>query len=190
MTGALGGRKAEGSRLQLRELHARRLGDKQAIVRLLKAIANGDVLPMGPAKSVGELEFCEADVATFFSSKSVEAGLTVQALAVATGWKWESVSHWIDVGLLESVPAVLRGQPCRVVMPAHLIKFSQNYVPLATLARSLNVRSSELLERMGAIELFGGKPLPSGAVRGALVRLSDLGRAALLPLIAGHASTS
>lgn len=170
-----------GNCLQFKELHARRLGDKKAILRLLKAIAAGDVRARVPAKTVGELEFLEADVATYFSSKSVDAGLTVQALSVATGWKWESISHWIDEGLLESVPAVLRGQPCRVVLPEHLIKFSGTYVPLASLAHALNARSSELLERLGNIKIFGGKPLQSGAVRGALVRLSDLAQAALLP---------
>lgn len=183
MSGTLREEGGDGKRLQLRELNARRLGDKQAIVRLLKAIANGDVLALKRAKSVGELEYMEADVATFFSSKSVEAGLTVQALATATGWKWESISHWIHAGLLESVPAVLRGQPCRVILPEHLIKFTQTYVPLASLAHSLKTRSSSLLERLGGIELLGGKALPGGAMRGALVRLSDLASAALKPAI-------
>ena len=181
MEGTLRSAADDGGRLKLQELHARKLGDKQAILRLFKAIAAGDVRPMGRAKSMGELEFLEADVATYFSSKSVDAGLTVQALAVATGWKWESISHWIDEGLLESVPAVLRGQPCRVVLPEHLIKFSGTYVPLTSLAHALNARSSELRERLGSIKIFGGKPLQSGAVRGALIRLSDLAQAALLP---------
>lgn len=189
MTGALRDGCEEEGCLQLRELHARKLGDKQAIVRLLKAIANGDVRPVARAKSLGELEFLQADVAAFISSKTVEAGLTVQALSKATGWKWESISHWIEEGLLESAPAMLRGQPCRVVLPEHLLKFSGSYVPLSSLAHSLNTRSSDLLERLGNIELVGGKPLSSGAVRGALVRLSDLAQAALLPpLSRGNAS--
>lgn len=189
MTGALRDGCAEEGRLQLRELHARKLGDKQAIVRLLKAIANGDVRPVARAKSLGELEFLQADVAAFISSKTVDAGLTVQALAKATGWKWESISHWIDEGFLESAPAMLRGQPCRVVLPEHLLKFSGTYIPLSSLAHSLNARSSDLLERLGNIELVGGKPISSGAVRGALVRLSDLAQAALLPpLSRGNAS--
>lgn len=183
MEGALRDGCSNGVRLRLRELHARKLGDQQAIVRLLKAIANGDIRAMGGAESVGELEFLQVDVATFFSSTTVEAGLSVQALSKATGWKWESISHWIDQGLLESVPAVLRGQPCRVVMPEHLIKFSQTYVPLASLARSLNARSSQLLDRLGNIEMLGGKALPGGARRGGLVRLADLAAAALRPAV-------
>lgn len=181
---------SDGERLQLRDLNARKLGDRQAIVRLLKAIEKGDVRPVGRSGSVGDLEFLQADVATFFDSKAVEAGLSVQALSKATGWKWESISHWINEGLLESVPTILRGQPCRVVLPEHLIKFSSNFVPLASLAHSLNARSSELLERLGSIKTFGGKPLPNGAVRGALVRLSDLAQAALLPALREEARSA
>jgi len=183
MSGVLCSSDERGGRLLLRELHARRLGDKQAIVRLLRAISSGDVLPLKRAPSVGELEYLESDVATFFASKSVDAGLTVQALAQATGWKWESISHWIDQGLLESVPAVLRGQSCRVVLPEHLIRFSQTFVPLASLAHSLNARSSQLLDRLGDIEVLGAKALPGGARRGGLVRLADLAAAALRPAV-------
>lgn len=181
----LGGRLRErgndAERLQLKELQVRKLGDKKAIVRLFKAVESGDVLPVARAKSVGELEFLRSDVATFFSATTVEAGMTVQALSNSTGWKWESISHWIDEGLLGSAPAVLRGQPCRVVLPEHLIQFSSKYVPLATLAQSLGSRSSELRERLGSIEMLGARPLANGAVRGALIRLSDLAQAALLP---------
>lgn len=181
LTGALRVGKCEREWIQLKELHARRLGDKQSIVRLLKAIHSGEVRPLARVTCVGDLTFLRSEVATFFSSKAVEAGLSVHALSRATGWKWESISHWIDEGLLEAEPAVLRGQPCRIVMPEQLIKFSSTYVPLSSLAHSVNARSSELLERLGSIKTFGGKPLPGGAVRGALVRLSDLAQAALLP---------
>jgi len=75
----------------------------------------------------------------------------------------------------------LQPQPYRVVLPEHLIKLLVTYVPLASLAHSLNVRSSDLVERLGDIETLGGKPLANGAVREALVRLSDLSLAALLP---------
>ena len=37
----------------------------------------------------------------------------------------ESIAHWIDEGLLESHEIVLRGQPCRVVMPEQLLAFSR-----------------------------------------------------------------
>ncbi|MBD2222562.1 TniQ family protein [Calothrix sp. FACHB-1219] len=176
------------ARVRLNELEIRRLGDKQAMARLFAAIASGDIRPLNVAETVGDFEFLESDVQTFFSSRSTEAGLTIQALSEATGWKWESISHWVNEGLLESVPGVLRGQPCRVVMPEHLVRFSQTYVTLSSLAHSIGARPSELLERLGSVKVFGGKPLPSGAMRGGLVRLADLATAALQPgLVRGAA---
>lgn len=178
----------DDARVRINELQIRRLGDKQAMSRLFAAIASGDIRPLNVAETVGDFEFLESDVRTFFSSRSTEAGLTLQALSEATGWKWESISHWVNEGLLESVPGVLRGQPCRVVMPEHLVRFSQTYVTLSSLAHSIDARPSELLERLGAVEVFGGKPLPSGAMRGGLVRLADLATAALQPgLVRGAA---
>jgi hypothetical protein len=179
MSGALRDGQGDERRLKLRELHARRLGDKQAIVRLLQAIANGNVLPLERAKTVGELEFLESDMATFFSSKVVDAGLSVQALSKTTGWKWESISHWIDKGLLDSERAVLRGQPCRVVSPEQLLKFTQTYLPLADLARLAGTKASSLFDKLGGVTVLGGKPLPNGAQRGGLVRMADLVQLAL-----------
>lgn len=168
-----------GARLRLKELNARRLGDKKAILRLLNAIAAGDVRALGPATSVGDLEYLEADVATYFSSKAVDSGLTVQALAKATGWKWESISYWIGEGLLESETAVLRGQPCRLVTPQQLLKFTQTYLPLANLAQMAGTKASSLFDKLGGITVLGGKPLPNGTQRGGLVRMADLVRLAL-----------
>lgn len=170
-----------GERIALKEFTSRRMGDKKAIQAALQAILRGGIACIGGAEKVGGLQYRLSDVRQHFSTPILESGLSVHQLAKLTGWKWESVSYWIDEGLLDSVPVVLRGQPCRVVLPEHLIKFHSTYVPLTTLAHSLNARSSELLERLGGIETLGGKPLASGAVRGALVRLSDLAQAALLP---------
>jgi hypothetical protein len=36
-----------------------------------------------------------------------------------------------------------------------------------------------LIESLGGLEILGGKPLPNGSQRGALVRLADLTRLAL-----------
>lgn len=70
-------------------------------------------------------------------------------------------------------------------MPEQLLAFSRTYVPLATLAHTLDSKSSAVLERLGSIPLLGGKLLPNGAVRGALVRLADLAQAALRPALRG-----
>jgi hypothetical protein len=105
--------------------------------------------------------------------------LSVQALSKVTGWKWESIDHWIEAGLLQANNIMLRGQPCRVVMPDQLLNFCRAYLPLADLARELKSKSSAMAERLKGIEVVGSQLLPSGQRRGGLVRIGDLARLAL-----------
>jgi len=173
--------KTSESTIALRDLNSRNVGDKRAIQSVLRAIHGGELCAVAGGERIGSYRFKVSEVKRYFGRPVLEAGLSVNQLAKLTGWKWETVRHWIDEGLLESHEILLRGQLCRVVMPEQLLAFSQTYVPLTTLAHALDSRSSALLERLGEIRLLGGKPLPSGAVRGALVRMSDLAHAALLP---------
>ncbi|WP_156053845.1 hypothetical protein [Thiomonas sp. OC7] len=105
--------------------------------------------------------------------------MSMQRLAKFTGWKWESIAHWVSLGLLESQQIMLRGQPCQVVSPQQLLVFRQTYVPLADLARAMGTRPSALAELLTGVEIVGAKPLPNGLRRGGLVRMSDLGQLAV-----------
>ncbi len=160
------------------ELTSRRMGDKTAIQSVMRAIYSGEVRSVGSAKQLGKLQFKLTQVKQFFGTPVLEHGLAVNQLSKKTGWKWESISHWIELGLLESETITLRGQPCRVVTPEHLLRFTQQFIPLADLAKNIGCKSSVLMDQLD-VELLGGKPLPNGMQRGALVRLSDLTRLAL-----------
>lgn len=172
----------EGRRIALRELSSRRAGDKKAITAALRAIAAGEIRPVGASESVGGLQFPMAEVARHFSRPTLDAGLSVQALSELTGWKWESINHWIEAGMLESDDIVLRGQSCRVVMPSQLLDFCRTYIPLADLAREVASKSSAMHDRLQGIEVVGSQLLPSGQQRGGLVRIGDLARVALSKL--------
>lgn len=169
----------EGRRIALRELTSRRAGDKKAITAALLAIASGDIRPFGPAETVGGLQYPMTEVSRHFSRPLVDAGLSVQALSTVTGWKWESIDHWIEAGLLGSNNIILRGQPCRVVMPDQLLAFCRAYIPLADLAKEVGSKSSAMPERLRGIEVVGSLVLPGGQRRGGLVRMGDLARVAL-----------
>lgn len=169
----------EGGRIALRELTGRRVGDHKSIGAALRAIASGEIKPVAKGKLVGSTLYPLAHVGRYFSSPLLDAGLSIQALSKLAGWKWESVSHWMDVGLLESSRVTLRGQPCRVVMPVHLLEFLRTYVPLADVAQKVGSKSSALVERLEGIEILGAKPLPGGHRRGGLLRVADLARLAL-----------
>ncbi len=165
---------------------SRRMGDRRAIESLMEAVANGDVKAVTHAPTLGGMSFLRADVSQYFGTPLLEAGMSIQQLAKATGWKWESISHWVEEGLLKSESVQRRGQPCRVVLPHQLLEFRQAYVPLADLARAMGTKSSALSRLLPRVELVGAKQLPDGAMRGGLIRIGDLGRLAILGARAGH----
>lgn len=161
------------------ELTSRRMGDKQAIRTAMQAASTGELLPVVKGRQLGQIGFLRCEVRAYFGTPLLEAGLAINQLSNLTGWKWESINHWIELGLLDSNSIILRGQSCKVVSPEQLLSFARTYVPLADLARSLDSRSSFLIERLSDLEILGGKPLPNGTQRGALIRLADLAKLAV-----------
>lgn len=165
---------------------SRRMGDKQAIQAAMRAISDGQVRAINRGRRLGEMQFSRDEVAAYFGTPLLEAGMSIQQLSKLTGWKWESIANWIETGLLASRDIMHRGRPCRVVLPHHLLAFRQTYVPLADLARGMGTKSSALLRLLPGIELVGAKQLPGGAVRGGLVQIAELGRLAIIGAKAGH----
>lgn len=170
---------ATGELMGFAEMTSRRLGDNTAIQNLMRAIRSGEVRAQGAADTVGELQYRLADVRRFFGTPLLEAGLSVSQLAKLTGWKHESIDHWIESGLLESFPIVLRGQPCRVVMPAQLLAFNRTYMPVSDLAKLVGSRSSFMSRRLAQIGVIPGKATSEGTQRGMLVRLTDVAAMAM-----------
>lgn len=177
---------SEDDKLTWAELSSRRMGDKRAIQDVMRAIAEGSVKAVARGPRLGDMVFRRTDVASYFGTPLLEAGMSIPQLSRFTGWKWESISHWIDLGLLESESIVLRGQTCRVVLPHQLLAFRQTYVPLADLARGIGTKSSALSKLLSGVDMVGAKQLTSGAARGGLVRLADLCRLAVLGARAGQ----
>ena len=167
----------------LGELTSRRMGDKSALQNLFGAMVNGDIQNVGGRSGeIGSLRYRLEDIHKYFGTPMLEAGLTLNQLTKLTGWKYESVGHWIESGLLEAQSIMLRGQRCRVVMPGQLLRFTQTYIPLADLAKTMGSRPSALSMHLSAIDIVGGKPLDNGHQRGGLVRLGDLAHWSLLGL--------
>lgn len=176
----------DDEKLTWAELTSRRMGDRQAIQSVMQAIAEGKVKAIARGRRLGDMAFRRNDVTSYFGTPLLEAGMSIHQLSKFTGWKWESISHWIDEGLLESQSIVLRGQACRVVLPHQLLAFRQTYVPLADLARGMGTKSSALSRLLSGIELVGVQQLPGGAGRGGLIRIAELGRLAVIGARAGQ----
>jgi len=177
---------SDGETLTWAELSSRRMGDKRAIQSAMQAIADGRVKTVQVGKKLGDCVFLRDDVTQFFGTPLLEAGMSIQQLSKLTRWKWESISYWIEEGLLESESIQLRGRPCRVVLPHQLLAFRQSYVPLADLARGMGTKSSAGTKLLPGIELIGARPLPDGAARGGLIKMAELGRLAVIGAKAGN----
>ncbi len=156
------------------------MGDKRAIQSAMQAIADGRIKAVRSGKTLGACVFRRDDVTEYFGTPLFEAGMSIQQLSKLTGWKWESISYWIEEGLLESESIQLRGRPCRVVLPHQLLAFRQAYVPLADLARGMGTKSSALTKLLPGIELIGARPLSDGVSRGGLIKMAELGRLAII----------
>ncbi|WP_431274646.1 TniQ family protein [Variovorax ureilyticus] len=130
----------EGRRIAVRELTARYVGDKKALASAFQAIASGAVSPVKGGRLAGDYEYLWDDVAKHYARPALDQGLTLQALSEATGYKHESIGHWIAHGFLRCFEVLLRGQPCRVVTPNQLADFRREYLPFLTWRKFL-VRS-------------------------------------------------
>lgn len=174
--------KADGETVAWSALTSRRMGDKTAIAAAMKAAFLGEIRAVKVGKKVGDYALLLSDVRRYFGTPLLESGMSISQLAKATGWKDESISHWINQRLLDAEQIQLRGQPCRVITPEQLLRFRRTYMPLADLAKAMGTKSSSLIDKLADVDLVGAKKLPNGAQRGALIRMADLGKWAVAGL--------
>lgn len=175
---ARGGKRRQGERILWMELTSRRMGDTKAIHDAMRAAASGALVPMVSGRQLGHAGFLKSELAGYFGTPLLESGMSVQQLSKEAGWKWETVSHWIDEGLLGAEKITRRGQVCRVVTPSQMLAFRQTYLPLADLAREMGTKASALAEQLSGIEIVGAQVSSAGVRRGGLIRVADLGRLA------------
>ena len=145
----------------------------------MKAAVAGELVPVVRGRQLGQMGFVRSELAAYFGTPVLEAGISVQQLSKQTGWKWESISHWISLGLLEAEQIYLRGQSCRVITPNQLLAFRRTYLPLADLAHVMGTKSSALADQLAQVEVVGAQHVAGGVRRGGLVRVADLGRLAV-----------
>ena len=146
----------------------------------MQAAQRGDLVPVVGGPTLGKLGFLKSEVAQYFGTPVIEAGMTMTDLMKATGWKSETIRHWIDEGLLKHARVNQKGKERIVLLPEHLLEFGRTYIPLADLAKRTDTKASALARTLDdSIELVGALTLPNGNQRGSLVRLSDLARLAI-----------
>lgn len=156
------------------ELATAQTGENLSVQKALRALASGHIRIVSTAEKLGQFLLNSDDVLKHSSLPLLDEGMTIEVLAKHTGWKWESISHWINCGLLKAHEGKRHGQRCRVVLPTDLLEFQRNYITTADAARLLESKASYLTELIPGLEVIGAKLLPNGTQRGGLVQLKQL----------------
>lgn len=165
--------------LRFGQLTGRRTTDSNGIRKLYQAIASGEVRAAGytPGNGLDGFLFAAEDVRHYLGSVGLAEGMTLTQLEKATGWKYEALSYWAQSGLLKTVDGLLHGRSARFVSHVALADFRRSWVPIADLAQAMGTKASALTAKITqrGIPIYGQLTLPSGAKRGGLLKLADLG---------------
>jgi hypothetical protein len=163
----------EGSVVHLRNLNLRRTTDHQRLIGLFRAIASGQINPVGHDESltVGSLTFSQRDVDKRIASWFVAKGLTMEQVSDLTGAHNDAVKDWIGMGLLPATrEPTEQGSPF-VVDLRDLTTFLQTYTPLAWQANTCRSSTRGMTDRLSRMGVRTIVP-PNG--RGALLKMNDL----------------
>lgn len=168
--------------LTFNQLTARRTVDVKALTALYQAIFNGEIRPVGydGDQGLGGFVFSVEDIKRYLGSVALSTALTLTQLERATGWKYESLSRWVELGLLESEQVLLQGVPARTVTVGAFSRFRQEWLPVSEIAHAVHSKSSAITKRLATcgVPIVGQTNPDTGPRRGGLVRLSDLARLA------------
>lgn len=164
--------------LEFNQLTARRTVDTKALAALFQAIFNGEVRAIGRGcqPGLGGFIFSTDEVKRYFGSVALQNALTLTQLETATGWKYECLSRWTELNLLESERVVLQGQSARIVTVAALASFRKEWIPVSDIASSVGSKGSAITRRLENLSItIAGQTNPkNGPRRGGLIRLDDL----------------
>jgi hypothetical protein len=159
--------------VQLRKLNLRRTTDHQRLIGLFRAIAAGEIVPIGHDESltIGGMMFSQDSVDKRIASWFVARGLTVEQVSDLTGAHYDAVKGWIDMGLLPATREPLEHGSPWVVDLRDFTSFLQSYTALATQAKACESSTRGMTARLTRL----GVPIIEPANgRGTLVKLSDM----------------
>lgn len=159
--------------IKLRNLNLRRTTDLQRLLGLFRAIAVGDIKPVGQDEclSIGELIFSQSEVDKHVASWFVARGLTLQQISELMDTHYDAVKNWVDEGLLLATKEPLEHGSPWVVHLRDFVDFLQTYAPLARQAKECNSTTRGLTSRLTDA---GIRPLEPEGGRGTLVKITDL----------------
>lgn len=168
---------ADDETVAFSELTLQRTTDRSAILSLLSSIGRAEIssVECSAELTLGQVRFLKTDIDAFLGQYQTSLTLSANELAQLTGWKNECVAAWCSQGLLKSATVKAGGAPRYSIRNEHLVQFTNEYVPLATLAHHAGTTPRGLLRQLEArgIRTSGSFPV-ADTTRGHLVRIVDL----------------
>jgi hypothetical protein len=155
------------------------------IVGVLQDILQGIVRPVAHVSSLAGLaglQFDKVDIEQRIHDNDPDVALSVDDLALVSGWKVGVIKKWIQGGFLKSIVQT-HGRSKRDVIPVSaLIEFLVTHSITAELSTQLKTKTLYLMQswRPAKIEIIVPPQNMGGGRRGLLVRNADLARAAQL----------
>ncbi|WP_370163076.1 TniQ family protein [Limimaricola soesokkakensis] len=170
-------RETDGVTVPFREISLRKTTDRSALLRVYRAIFDGQIVPVescDQSSALGDICFRAHDVREALRSSSLGT-MSVQDVSRVTGWKYECVSHWCQQGFLKAQREALPSREVWAIEISNLSEFQSKYVVVADLARRRGTTSRAMIascERAG-IPTFGSKVVGT-TTRGHLLEIGDL----------------
>lgn len=98
----------------------RALGELNAIQSTMNAAAQGQLVPVTRGRELGQIAFLKAGVSKYLGSSVPGRRHDHSAPVQGDRLELESVSHWINEGILNADQSFARGQPCRARLAIRL----------------------------------------------------------------------
>lgn len=165
----------DAASVEFRAVNLKRTSDRGKILRILRAIRDGELAPVQASGRLAEFRFAEVDLDRVAREVHPSDGYTAREISRLTGWKEQCVAHWCRVGLLSAETRLDRDRAQHRVSAASLATFQSTFIPASELATQVGTSAKGLLRALAerGIETVGDFP-DGPARRGHLVRLADL----------------
>jgi hypothetical protein len=164
--------------IALNDINRRVATSRLAIEEIFEHIAQGTLRPInaGEVTRLGELQFDKEVLAHIIGNSQAVTLMTAEHLARITGWKSESIRHWVKSGFLAGEPTEARGQMVYWVGLRAVHDFMGRYKVVSELAHQLKTTPkalSDKLRKMG-VPILGAQTVSPGVTRGGLVELPQI----------------
>src|SRR5690606_10304894 len=134
----------------LNDINRRISTSRPAIDEIFEHIAQGTLQPInaGAVTHLGQLQFDREDLAHIIGNSQAVTLMTAEQLARITGWKSETIRHWVKSGHLAGEPKETRGRVVYWIGMQAVHEFMRRYKVVSELARQLETSPKALSDKL------------------------------------------